>query len=306
MEIPSSLRTTTILASMLLLWACTPTIDPPLPADMDPAITLVAPGSNNFLEQAGDDFTVSLQISDTEALKLLRIVGRVFNEADSVIGDDIIIKDIDISGTNLSYELTLTAPNLPPYYKIRYTCYAIDTKGAEAGAVLWLTVLPVPISPEPYVVLRYEGKDFFFNRLLNAGFGFNFTNRQVLPSQFNQNVLEQDIAEISGSLGGWLPRLNSPNNAFFGQDSVFVMTDASRFNYEAATYETIHQAFFSDPNPAPETPVLKVDDYVIVRLTKAPQPQFAVMKITGLEDDGGGNGNPRDKVFFDYLVTSQP
>lgn len=301
-----TLRLTTIFALLVLLWSCQPEIEPPLPEDENPAITLVAPSSNNFLEEAGNDFTVTLQLSDKEALKLLRVVGRVFDENDQVMGDDLIIKDVDVSGTNLAYELTLIAPSLPPYYKIRYTCYAIDSKGAEAGAILWLTVLPAPINPAPYVVLRYEGEDFIFNRLLGTGYGFNFTNREIVPSPVNQNPLEQDIAEVSASLGAWEPRLESPNNAFFGVDSVFVLTDASRFNYEDATYETIQQAFFSDPNPASETPILKVGDYVIVRLTKAPQPQFAVMKITELEFDGGGQGNPRDKVYFDYLVTSQP
>lgn len=284
--------------------ACKEDIEPPLPADEDPAISLLAPASNNFLKEAGEDISLSLQLYDNEALKLLRVTGRVYSETDSIVGDDFVVKDIDITGTNLNYDLTLTAPNLPAYYKIRYTIYAIDSKGAEAAAIAWLTILPTPITPAPYQVLTYEN-DFIFNRLLGIGYGFNFTNRETLPNPTNQNPLELDIAEFSASQGGWLPVLESPNNAFFGQDSVFVITDESRFNYNEATYETISQAFFSDPMPSPRTPVLEEGDYVIIRLTKAPKPQFAVMKIVTLEFDGGGAGNPRDKIFFDYLVTSQ-
>ncbi|MEM6812638.1 MAG: hypothetical protein AAF549_09260, partial [Pseudomonadota bacterium] len=110
----------------------------------------------------------------------MRVVGRVYNEEDSIIGDDVIVTDIDISGTNISYELNLAVPAVPGYYKIRYTVYAIDSKGAEAGAVLWLTVLPTPVDPAPFVVLRYTGEQIF-NRLLNAAYGFNFTSREVLP-----------------------------------------------------------------------------------------------------------------------------
>ncbi|MEM6343787.1 MAG: hypothetical protein AAF927_07895 [Bacteroidota bacterium] len=284
--------------------ACREEIEPPLPADEDPAISLLAPASNNFLKEAGEDIELSLQLYDNEALKLLRVTGRVYSETDSIVGDDFVVTDIDISGTNLNYDLTLTAPNLPAYYKIRYMIYAIDSKGAEASAIAWLTILPTPIDPAPFQVLTYEN-DFVFNRLLGIGFGFNFTNRETLPNPTNQNPLELDIAEVSSSLGAWEPVLESPNNEFFGNDSVFVITDESRFNYNEATYETISQAFFSDPLPSPRTPVLKEGDYVIVRLTKAPKPQFAVMKITTLEFDGGGAGNPRDKLFFDYLVTSQ-
>ncbi|MEL6842493.1 MAG: hypothetical protein AAFP02_04710 [Bacteroidota bacterium] len=295
-----------LLLAVLILGfsACKQEVEPPLPADQDPAISLLAPSSNTFLREAGEDFTLSLQLYDNEALKLLRVVGRVYSETDSVVGDDFIVTDIDIAGTNLNYDLSLTAPNLPGYYKIRYSIYAIDSKGAEASAIVWLTVLPEPINPAPFQVLSYQG-DFIFNRLLGIGYGFNFTNRETLPNPMNQNPLELDISEVSASLGAWEPVLESPNNAFFGQDSVFVITDETRFNYNEATYETISQAFFSDPLPSPQTPPLKVGDIVVVRLTKAPQPQFAVMKVTELEFDGGGAGNPRDKLFFDYLVTSQ-
>ena len=97
------------------------------------------------------------------------------------------------------------------------------------------------------------------------------------------------------------PKFASPNNQLLGQDSVFVLTNATRFNYEAATYTSLYQAFFSDALPARETPVLKVGDYVIVRLIKAPQPQFAIMRITEINDVVG----VADYVRFDYKVTTQ-
>ncbi|MEO0471627.1 MAG: hypothetical protein AAF206_18500, partial [Bacteroidota bacterium] len=159
--------------------------------------------------------------------------------------------------------------------------------------------------PAPFEVLRYEN-DSIFNFRSNVAFRFNFTQRNSFPDISGPgNVLDTDIEESAGSQGLWEPRLISPNNAFFNRDSVFVLTDASRFNYNEASYETIAQAWFSDPSPASETPVLAVDDIVIVRLTKSPQPQFAVMRITRLEDDGAGL-NVRDRLIFDYMVTSQP
>ena len=219
----------------------------------------------------------------------------------------------DLTGNNIEYVYTDDVPAVGDYYKIRYTCYAVDTKGGFSSAVFWITVLPAPLNPAPFEVLEYT-KDSIFNKRSGSLYGFNFSSRKALPLPGQTpNILDLDIAENSGTgQGFWYPTIGSPNNDQLGKDSVFVVTDASRFNYEEATYETIYQAFYSDAfdsrldhGVAPKgDELMEVGDYYIIRLTKAPFPQFAVMKITKIVDDGAGVA-VHDYVVFDYKVTSQ-
>ncbi|MEZ4824876.1 MAG: hypothetical protein R3C61_01070 [Bacteroidia bacterium] len=294
------------LAAGLILNSCNTDLEPLLPADQDPAITILEPSSNNFLLESGDEFTVTFRMADQEALKVFRAIGTIYDQNNQVVGNDVILFEEDITGQSLTYSYVDDVPAVNPYFKIRYTCYAVDTKGAYASSIFWVSVLPTPADPSPFEVLTYQ-KDSIFNRKSNAQYGFNFTQRRQLPAVAGQtpNTLDLDIAENSGTGQGiWAPTITSPSNTLLGRDSVFVITNSAKFNYEEATYETIYQAFYSDPSPRSTTPVLKVDDYVIVRLTKAPFPQFAVMHITKVKDDGAGV-NVRDYVVFNYKVTSQ-
>jgi hypothetical protein len=301
-----------LLSGLLLLPGCVEDVSLPddlIPADEGPAIAIVAPSNSRLLKRAGEQATFTFRLADKEGLQLFRAVPRIFDEKDSLIGDALPI-DFQVSGTSISFDFTLTAPALDPYFKVRYACYAIDTKGNSASAACWISILPDPSTPPPFELLSYTG-DSIFNSRNNALFAFNFSARKRLPTTPGQNLdtvrLQMDIAEnsLSGQGGpdSWKPTLISPSNNFLGFDSVFVMTDASRFNYEAATYQTIYEAFFSDPAPSVQTPALKVGDYVIVRLIKTPRPQFAVMKITRLFYDGPGVA-VKDYLRFDYKVTS--
>ncbi|TAE59526.1 MAG: hypothetical protein EAZ89_02430 [Bacteroidetes bacterium] len=307
-------RHTAIVALLLASFfsACKPDAEVPdevLPADEDPAITLLTPSNSQLLKRSGEQAVFTFRLADNEALKLFRAVPRIYNAEDSLIGDALPI-DFQISGENITYDFTVTVPSLDPYYKIRYTCYVIDSKGASASTYCWVNVLPDPEDPPVYQVLSYTN-DSIFNVRSNKEYGFNFNSRRRIPATTGQNLdtlrLQMDIAENSfsgqGGASSWVPFLISPANQQLGLDSVFVITDASRFNYEDATYETIYQAFYSDPSPAVRTPVLKVGDYVIVRLIRSPRPQFAVMKITFLKSDGAGV-NVRDYFKFDYKVTT--
>jgi hypothetical protein len=308
-----------LLFSLLAWTGCREETGPqPLPDDLDPAITVVAPTSGNILQREGQDVTVSLEMSDAEQLRLLRVVVDVFDQGGAQVVADSIFFENPLSGTRQAYDYVLTVPTFyEPYFKMRFTCYVLDSKGASASTFFWVSILPEPNDPSPFQVLTYTD-NFIVNGLSGTRFAFNFTQRANMPmSQGGGNVLDFDIAENSGSGRGlWEPTLGSPNNNSLGLDSVFVVTDPSRFNYEAATYESMYRAFFSDPAPATQTPKLGsqlrtsgVDtlsvQYVIVRLTKSPMPQFAAMKLNRLGDDGAGTTRVSDTLFFDYKVTSE-
>ncbi|MDX1906086.1 MAG: hypothetical protein SF053_03570 [Bacteroidia bacterium] len=295
-----------VMSLLLALSACEEAVPfEVIPQDGPPAITVTAPANPRFLKRPGEQTTVTFQLGDNEGLRLFRVVPRIYNEADSLIGDAL-PQDFDLTGNSQPFTYTFTAPALNPYYKIQYNCYAIDLKGAYATTSFWLSILPDPAAPQPYRILTYTS-DTVYNKRKGIDYAFNFTSRASLPTTPGQNLdplrLQMDIAEGSGSQTAWLPYLNSPANEQLGLDSVFVMTDATRFNYESANYTTIYQAFFADPAPATRTPVLKEGDYVIVRLIKSPRPQFAVMKVTKLFFDGAGI-NVSDYVVFDYKVTT--
>lgn len=279
-------------------------INPNPPEDQPPAIALISPENNNFLIEKTGTFSVTLQLADNEALATFKVEGEIF-DTDAVSVSTFNEPDQNISGTSQ----TITFDGSPPaaaddYYRVKYTCIAVDAKGAEASTFFWVSVIPPADPPAEFVVLEFE-EDSILTNLVPNRFAFNFTSREMLPTITSNNPLDFDIAEVSESGRGiFAPQFESPNNMLAGQDSVFVVTNAEEFNYEDATHETISQAFFSDPAPFSKTPPLKVNDYVIVRLTKAPQPQFAVMRIKRLVDDGGGI-LIQDRVIFDYKVTSQ-
>ncbi|RMG71344.1 MAG: hypothetical protein D6722_06960 [Bacteroidetes bacterium] len=295
-----------------------PSLDELIPADGAPAITIISPSSTRFLSQAGQSVTVTFQLADNEALKLFRAVPRIYDAKDSLIGDALPL-DFEITGTNVTFPFTLTVPALDPFYKIQYNCYVIDKKGAFATTNFWVSVVPDPSDPPLYRTLTYTG-DTIFNPNGNKDYAFNFTSRAKLPTTdgpysgtTSTQRLQMDIAlrtiPIPPSLTQtWEPFLISPNNGELGLDSVFVVVNASVFNYDAADYNTIYRAFFSDPSPATQTPLLydlDPNDYIIVRLIKAPQPQFAVIRIQQVKDDlqGGVFGN-NDQLIFDYKVTT--
>lgn len=277
-----------------------------LPSDMDPAITLLSPSNGSFLVQSGDPISVNFQLADNEALKIFRAVPEIYDQADSLLGDGLPL-DFDVAGTNTQFTLNLN-PTGPAFYKIKYNCYAIDSKGAFASTFFWVSLLPDPNDPPIYQVLTYTA-DTLVSSLADSAYAFNFTARTPLPVRPGESLdtlrLQMDIAEISGTgRFSWEPVLTSPNNEALGLDSVFVLTEASRFNYESATYASIYEAYFSDPAPSTETRILAEGDYVIVRLTKAPAPQFAVMAVRALIDTGFGVLGEKDLLVFDYKVTT--
>ncbi|GAB4415822.1 MAG: hypothetical protein OHK0039_24720 [Bacteroidia bacterium] len=295
-----------------------PPIDDLIPRDGAPAITIAAPANTRLLSLPGVSVTVSFQLADNEALKLFRAVPRIYDQKDSLIGDALPL-DFELSGQSVAFPFTFTVPALDPFYKIQYNCYVIDAKGAFASTNFWVSILPDPSAPPLYRTLTYT-LDTLRHPGSNQNYAFNFTARQkhpLTPKAFAQTNsterLQMDLAlkilpfqpSITKS---WEPAFFSPNNDVRGLDSAFVVVNASRFNYDAADYNTIYRAFFSDAQPATETPALyslASDDYVIVRLIKAPVPQFAVMRIRQVKDDGlGGIAGFGDFVVFDYKVTT--
>lgn len=321
---------------MTLIAACRSNTEEPIvliPANQGPGIAVLSPSDTRLLRMPGDAASVTLKILDNEELRLLRIVREIYDASDALV-EETIPTDIDLTGTQIEYTYNFTVPNLPAFYKVRYLCYVIDAAGLSAKTFFWVSIQPDPSDPPPYQILTYTN-DTLYNGLDTEAnpqnpddlptnsWGFNFSSRKVLPGEpfLNPELFlpQMDIAENSGSgVGqeGWIPSLYSPNHVITGDDTaIFVITDESRFNYEEANYNTIYRAFFSDPAPAPTAPPtnhpidskntfgIQIGDIVIVKLIKTPRPQFAVMKITDIVQEGFGL-QKSDYFVFNYKVTS--
>ncbi len=314
----TSLGVSGILISLILV-SCKPEPEPVdlLPVDMGPGIAVIQPTSTRVFHEAGENGSVTLRLADNEELALLRIIPEVYNQNDQLVSTEANI-DIPVSGRTQDYVYQYTVPNLDPFYKVRYTCHIIDLAGQSAATTFWISVMPGESDPPVYETLSYEN-DTLYNSLQGSLYAFNFAGRQILPAEGQDPStieLQMDIAEASTGQVFWQPQLISPNNTRRGNDStVFVVTDAAHFNFDAANYNTIFRAFFSDPAPSATAPPtehpiasknkagLEVGDIVIVKLIQTPMPQFAVMYIKELVDDGPGVA-VSDQMIFDYKVTS--
>ncbi|MCI4668603.1 MAG: hypothetical protein MRZ79_10755 [Bacteroidia bacterium] len=298
-----------IIASIALLFGCEDQVNPidkPTPTDEDPAIAITSPTNPRFSGRVGDAKSLTLQMADNESLSKFTINASYFLP-DGTLDSSTQISTQDITGKTFSFSFSFTVDNRAPFSKIEYTFTVEDSKGATASTKATVSVLPEPGDPPPYQILTYTG-DSIMNQLGDSLFGFNLSSRQGYPKTTGQSLdslnLRLDIIESSGTGQGlWQPTLRSPNNEAIGVDSVFVITDSSRLNYEQATYNSIFEAFFSADLQMDETPVLEEGMYVIVRLVKAPRPQFALMRITEVFNDGAGI-NVFDKVYFDYKVST--
>jgi len=304
-----------LLAGLLLVMACqepSQPLDEFIAADQGPAITVLSPQNTRLLRQSGEQVSISFQLADREELALFRAIPRLYDANDSLIGNLLPI-DFEIEGQNVPFDFDFTVLPANPFEKYEYLCYVIDSKGAFASTSFWVSVLPDPNAPEPYRILTYENDSIKYPGARDEDsvrFAFNLSARESLPIRAFENLdtlrLQMDVAaNVANPLTAWAPFYTSPNNQLQGEDSVFVVTSADRFNYEAATYTTIYQAFFSDPAPAPQTPVLEAGQYVIVRLIRSPKPQFAVIRIVEIYDDNRfGLLGAGDYVVFDYKVTT--
>ena len=288
------------LILLLCLTACDEeTLPGELPSeDADPAIRLLVPKSPRWLARPGDSIQALIQLADNEGLTQFTVDEIILDSAENVVETNEGLISRSLTGTVTTEDLRTTVRNFPPFYRILYVCEVQDTKGATAQLELRVDITPGEDEAPAIQVFSYTNNRLFAITA-TTGYAFNFSTQQNFPPPASPNVLNLDIQEDS-RVGSFDRALISPNNQQIGQDSVFVLTDSSRFNYEDATYLSISQAYAAEPTPIARVEDLEMGDIVIVRLSRAPQVQFAAMKITGVVNVNG----PDDYLIFDHKVTS--
>lgn len=293
------------LLAVLLFSACDRMIDTrPIPSDGDPGISLATPDRSNFLRTTNSAVDITLQLTDNEALKILRITESLFSNTGDTLLLDSYAMDESIAGTVLlhpfSYPITTSVQGIPitDYYKIKVTFYVLDTKGASAETSIIIDIVPEPGGDPLFPIRGYFGNELIHPNTFSGNEDFNFYNPLSSPT----NVLDMDIKIVDAAPGPLSGKyLISPNNDARGTDSVFVITDSTRLNYEESTYTTLREAFYAGANINDSVAMPAVGQLLIIRLSKGQFDQFAVMKPT--EYGGGSGGNP-EYLRFDYRVTN--
>ncbi len=287
----------------LFFSACDREIDTrPIPEDLNPGIALEVPSRANFTRRVGEPVELTFRLTDNEALKIFRLAESLYDTDGNPVIVDAYSRDEAISGEVLvknyiySVPFDIAGQLVRPYYKIVVAFYVIDSKGASAETKIEIDVLPRIGPPEPFPVREYKDNRMDHPNAFNGRDDFNFYNPATSPTV----DLDKDI-KIVNELPGPLKdkSLISPNNALRGKDSVFVLIDPTRLNYETCTYTTIREAWYSGNPITDKIKMPKVGEYLIIRLAKGTKEQFAVMKPTEVST------NPSTGfIKFDFKVTN--
>ncbi|MEM6264981.1 MAG: hypothetical protein AAGI38_20890 [Bacteroidota bacterium] len=318
------------LVALVALVGCDREFDTrPIPSDENPAIAIEPPSSGRFKSRLGEQVVVNLRMADNEALRLLRVMRTIFDETGVPVISDDFYQDIDISGQvvtqDFSYNVapianTSTGPvTVENFFKVRLSFFAIDTKGASDSISVLIDIVPPDDNSIPlYKLDSYEGIIMNNPDKVNipnfpcpdeksgpkgeANYSLSL-NRHLGVSP---NELDTELAIVSRSPfnSRFSAIFTSPANDVRGIDSVFAYTDETRFNYDAATYTTLSEAFKSSAAYYSLTDSLTPGRIVLMRL---PRPtgipdvyHLAALRIKAVRDSLGGEC---DFLEFDYKVS---
>jgi len=276
-------------------------INNPLIDEIPPEIRLILPDSASILAQAGDSLSFTLLLADNMGLDSLRIYREVLGVEGGVLEARDRVLEVPLNGREAEFTYEVLVPFYPGFTQLYYDIEVLDQKAATDQVRIKVTLLPngFELSDLNYKVNTYRNKRIYA-QLSDSLSGFNFTTQKAfrLPFTF---PLDVDIAEKSDQ-SPFQPQLISPNNDYFQRDSVFVVKDTTQINFSEADYQIIASAYHTSDAYYKQTPALSQGDMVIIRLIKAPNPQFALMWIKEVAD---GVGNANDFIEFDYKVSSE-
>jgi hypothetical protein len=290
---------------MLAFSGCDRDIDTrPVPRDLDPGIALEVPSRANFTRRVFETVDLTFRLTDNEALKIWRISESLYDTDGNPVVEDVhlALADEPIAGEVLVKNYVYNVPFdiggtlVRPYYTVEVKFYVIDSKGASASTSILVDILPPLDLPEPFPVREYLDNRMDHPNAFNGRDDFNFYNPLVSPTvDLDKDVMIVD--DLPGPLKG--KSFISPNNALRGQDSVFVIIEPTRFNYDSCTYTTLKEAWYSGNPIKRKTRMPEVGEYLLIRLAKGTEEQFAVMKPTTIDP------NPSTGyIEFDFKVTN--
>ena len=276
------------------------TLNNPLRDFEAPIIQLIDPDSTTLIVSVGAEVEFSLEASDDLQLSFFRVFLSVQDPEGTQLLPATQLAEIPLSESFELLSFVDTIDSFPSFSRLRYLFVVEDQRQASDSTTVVATAIAEDVSPEPIYPVSTYGLQTLWSGFSRKFSGFNFSTQQGYVSS-HDNPLSIDIQEQSEG-SGFLAQLKSPNNERLGRDSVFVLLDSTRLNYAEADYEKLWGAYRSASQQLNQTPSLHAGDLVIIRLTKAPLPQFALMKILTVRDLPGSD---EDVLEFEYKVSSE-
>ena len=276
-----------VITGVMIFFAGCKKDDPDIifPPDGDPSIILVSPTQSHTLARMGESVSITFRMDDNEQLNSFKVSetwtsvqGQAYIRINSPVMPDKVI-----SGTNRLETITYTVPTtqIQNYSVITLTASAVDSRGKSVSTQFRISVIPAPGTGggASVQVQSYLSGDTIWS-ILNGTGGNYFSILQRANDPANQ--FYRDLGEISVNpiFSG---ELNAPNQA--GADSIFVVTDPSRFNFEDLTWETTWEHFVTSAAITDRTGPLVTGDIVILKMGyPSVLPMFAVIKIRKKND----------------------
>lgn len=282
------------LVALLSFTACDPEkddikTDPPV--DGNPQVTLLSPASGYALARKGETVTIKFEIHDNELLNQWEateswksVSGVTYQPETRIAG-----QFAAISTTNAIRTISYTVPNTPAlqvYTTITVSAYATDNKGKRAVGKFRINVIPDDNSSTNYAIQSYAG-DTVWSITTGTNYAFDLINRRygdntTLPVP-NQYIREASVPPAIDFV------FTSP--IWGSTDSVLVTTNASMFNFDELTYETMWEAYVTSNRIGRKTDPLTVGDVIILKMPNL--PHFAAIRVNGLSVADG-------RMTFDY------
>jgi hypothetical protein len=284
------------LVALLFFTACDPEkddikTDPPL--DGDPQVTLLEPASGYALARKGETVTIKFEIHDNELLNQWEameswksVSGVTYLPETRITG-----QFAALSTKNSIRTISYTVPNTPAlqvYTTITICGYATDNKGKRASACFRVNVIPDDNSSTNYAIQEYvDNRDTVWSITTGEKYAYDLINRRygdntTMPIP-NQYIREASVPPAIDFV------FTSP--IWGNTDSVLVTTNASMFNFDELTYETMWEAFVTSNRIGRKTSPLAVGDVVILRMPNL--PHFAAIRVNGISVADG-------RMTFDY------
>ena len=265
-----------------------------------PVLQLIKPDSSSLLAYIGEEVDFTLEAADDKGLTLFQILYRVEDAGGAQLQTSTQLEQMELSETFESIHYSVVIDTFPPFSQITYSFIVEDQRESRDQVDVVVTVLQSE-SPSTgiYPTFTYSVRKLWSGASDSLS-GYNFSTQQAFPSNW-ENPLSVDITEISTG-DTFSAKLSSPNNERLSRDAIFVHLSPTQINYEEADYEDIWSFYQSADIYTSQSPTLESGDLLIVRLTKAPQPQFALMKILSVQDLPG---SAQDYLEFEYKVSSE-
>lgn len=272
----------------------------PLRDEEAPILQLINPDTSTLIAFRGETVDFSFEAADDKGLTSFSVSYHVSDPNGTELLPLTLLDQSELSSTFEQVDFSTTIDSFPSFSTITYTFSVEDQTGKSDQLEVVITAL----QQEESAIVRFPTSTYTSRRLWSGASdslsGYNFSTQQFYPAAWT-NPLSVDITETSSG-DTFLSQLSSPNNDRLQKDSVFVHLSPSQINFEEADYSTIWGFYHSASLYYQKSPPLVEGDLLIIRLTKAPFPQFALMRILTIQDLPGVD---QDYLAFDYKVTSE-